>query len=381
VSDPDRDLDYAGTVSGGEGERSEGAGDSSDSSGRSSGRPRSRFRWLRWVATVALLALLIGEGIYLWPRLHESWKALYEIHLGWLAACIAAQLISMSGFSRVQKQLLSAGGVDVPQLKSLSLVYGATAMSVTLPAGQVFATALTYRETRRWGASPIVASWQLAFSGVIAAVGLAVIGVGGTLLAGTTVSPVGLVVSVALLIDFSYAVHYATSHPGTIERMLQAGVRKLNRIRKRPVDNGTERVKEIISQIESVQLRPTDGLALTFWTTVHRIGDVACLGFACLAVGADPTVSGLLLTFALAKAVGTVPLAPGGLVIVDATLFAVLTSAASLTATQSLAAAFVYRGVSFILIAILGWIVFAFRFRTKGARDYGIDVEYQRRMQ
>ena len=368
MSEPERDLDYADNV---------------DDDQRPD-PPRRRPRWvrfLRWTAAVALLALLIGEGIYIWPRLHESWKALYEIHLGWLAACVAAQFISMSGFARLQKQLLSAGGVDVPQRRSLALVYGATAMSVTLPAGQVFATALTYRETRRWGASPIVASWQLAFSGVIAAVGLAVIGVGGTMLAGTKVSPVGLGVSIALLIAVSYAVHYATSHPGTVERMLRGTVRRFNRLRKRPADSGIERVGAIISQIESVQLRPMDGVALTFWTTVHRSGDVACLGFACLAVGADPTVAGLLLTFAVSKAVATIPLAPGGLVIVDTTLFFTLTSAATLTATQSVAAAFVYRGVSFIMIAILGWIVFALRFRTKGANNYGLDVDLPRKMQ
>ncbi|MGW6267044.1 hypothetical protein, partial [Cellulosimicrobium funkei] len=62
----------------------------------------------------------------------------------------------------------------------VAVVYGATAMSVTLPAGQVFSTAFTYRQTRRWGASPVVASWQLVFSGVVSAAGLALIGVLGT---------------------------------------------------------------------------------------------------------------------------------------------------------------------------------------------------------
>ncbi|MCE5288738.1 MAG: YbhN family protein [Nocardiaceae bacterium] len=343
-------------------------------------RSHGRFRWLRWVGGIALLALLTAEGIYLWPRLHESWHALYEIHIGWLAASILAQLISMSGFARVQKQLLSAGGVDVRQAKSLSLVYGATAMSVTLPAGQVFATALTYRETRRWGASPIVASWQLAFSGVIAAVGLAVVGVTGAMLAGTRVSSAGLIISVAILIVISVGVRYAASHPGSLDRLVAGVVKRLNRLRKRPAEEGLDRVQDQISQIESVKMRPQDSFLILLWTTMHRVGDVACLGFACLAIGADPTISGLLLTFAFGKAVGTIPLAPGGLVIVDATLILSLTSTASLTATQSVAAAFVYRGVSFIMIAILGWIVFAFRFRTKGAKSHlGIDVDQQRR--
>ena len=108
-----------------------------DLAGAPAGR-RRRFRWVKWVLGAVILALLVGEGVYLWPRLHESWRTLTEIHWGWLFLCIVLQAMSMSGFGRVQKQLLHAGGVDVSQGKSVSVVYGATAMSLTLPAGQVF---------------------------------------------------------------------------------------------------------------------------------------------------------------------------------------------------------------------------------------------------
>ena len=106
---------------------------------------------------------------------------------------------------------------------------------------------------------------------------------------------------------------------------------------------------------------------------------MACLGFACYAVGADPRLSGLLFAFAAAKAVGSVPLAPGGLVVVDATLIALLTSAASISASQAVAAAFVYRAISFILVAIVGWIVFLVLFRKHQHEDLDYDFELQRR--
>ena len=344
-------------------------------------RRRGRYWWLKWLAGVALLALLVAEGIYLWPRLHDSWRALTEIHWGWLAACVIAQAISLSGYGRVQKQLLHAGGVDVGQPKSVAVVYASTAMAVTLPAGQVFSTAFTYRETRRWGANPVVASWQLAISGVIAGIGLALIGLGGALLVGGSVSPVMLVLSVVGLIALVVAIRYVSAHPSAIEAAARWVLVRVNRMRSKPPSTGMHAVRETLSQLESVQLGKRDGAITAGWSVVHRTADVACLGLACWAIGAEPTLAGVLIAFAAGKAVATIPLAPGGLVFVDATLIATLTTAARISASEAVAAAFVYRGVSFILVAIVGWIVFAFLFRGHQHEDLEFDVELERREQ
>lgn len=343
------------------------------------GSRRGRFRWVKWVLGAALLALLIAEGVYLWPRLHESWRKLTEIHWGWLAASIWLQALSMSGFGRVQKQLLNAGGVAVSQRKSVAVVYGATAMSVTLPAGQVFSTTFTYRQTRRWGASPIVASWQLVFSGVVAAVGLALLGVGGTLLAGGRVGPLKLIFSLAAVVALVWAGNHVSRHPGSLEALLRKLLVLVNRLRKRPSEHGAAKIEDVLGQLESVDLGKRDGVLVALWALVHRFADVACLGAACYAVGADPRIAGLLLAFAVGKAVGSIPFAPGGIVYVDATLIYGLTAAAGLPAAQAVAAAFVYRMVSFILVAIVGWIVFLFLFRTPQADDAEFEKEFEQR--
>ncbi|MGW4771420.1 lysylphosphatidylglycerol synthase transmembrane domain-containing protein [Nocardia sp. NPDC004278] len=340
---------------------------------------RGRFWWVKWVAGMALLALLIGEGYYLWPRLHDSWNKLTEIHWGWVAACIWMAALSMSGFSRVQKQLLHAGGVDVRQHKSVAVVYGATAMSVSLPAGQVFSTAFTYRQTRRWGANPIVASWQLVISGVVATAGLALLGVGGALLVGNQVGPFKLILSVVGVIALVWAGNYLSRNPGALEAVLRRGLALLNRIRKRPADQGMSKIADMLSQLESVDLGKRDGVLVAGWALVHRFADVACLGAACYAVGADPKLAGLLIAFTAGKAVGSIPFAPGGIVYVDATLIYGLTAGAALPITQAVAAAFVYRLVSFILVAIIGWIVFAFLFRTPQADDAELEKEFEQR--
>ncbi|WP_245553458.1 lysylphosphatidylglycerol synthase transmembrane domain-containing protein [Nocardia veterana] len=340
---------------------------------------RRRFRWLKWVLGVALSALLIAEGVYLWPRLHDSWRNLTEIHWGWVVACIWMQALSMSGFGRIQKQLLHAGGVDVSQRASVSVVYGATAMSVTLPAGQVFSTAFTYRQTRRWGASPIVASWQLLMSGVVATAGMLLLGIGGALLVGNRVGPWKVALTLGAVALLVWAGKYVSGNPGALQALIRQAVRLVNRLRRHPPEAGMDRVDEMLRQLESVDLGRRDAGWVAFWAVVHRLGDVACLGAACYAVGADPRWAGLLIAFSVGKAVGTIPFAPGGIVYVDATLIYSLTAAAGLPAAQAVAAAFVYRMVSFILVAIIGWIVFAFRFRSPQVGDAEFEQEFEQR--
>ena len=173
---------------------------------------------MKWLLGVALVVLLTVEGVYLWPSLSDSWRALTEMHWGWFTACIAAQAAALSGFAGVQQRLLHAGGVTVGHFRSASVVYASTAMSVTLPAGPVFSTAFTYKETRRWGATPVVASWQLAVSGVIATATLAAVGVAGALAVGSRVSPVTLVLAVAGVFALFFGLRHVARNPSSMPR-------------------------------------------------------------------------------------------------------------------------------------------------------------------
>ena len=85
-------------------------------------------------------------------------------------AAIVAALLSMDSFAQVQRALLRSAGVKVRQWQSLSLILAANSVSQTMPGGQVLAPAFTYRETRKWGATPVVASWQVVMSGLLAGV-------------------------------------------------------------------------------------------------------------------------------------------------------------------------------------------------------------------
>ncbi|MCS4252817.1 uncharacterized protein (TIRG00374 family) [Rhodococcus erythropolis] len=343
-------------------------------------RARGRYWWLKWVLGIALIALLIAEGAYLWPRLSEAWRVLTEIHWGWVTACVAAQLISLSGYASVQQRLLNAAGVVAGHLKNLSVIYASTAMALTLPAGQVFSTAFTYKQTRKWGATPVVASWQLAMCGVIAAATLALLGATGAAAFGTKVSPVTLTISIVGMAALFLALRYIAQNPGSIERIGHRVLALYNRSRNNPTGRGMHRWSEILKQLDSVELSRTDSVIAFGWSAIHRVADVACLGFACWAVGAEPSFAGLLIAFTAAKAVGSIPLLPGGLGYVDTALITALTIAGA-SGPQAIAAWLVYRLVSFIMVAVAGWIVFLITFRATHHEDLEMDLEFERREQ
>ena len=101
-----------------------------------------------------------------------------------MLAAVVAAMASMHSFAQIQRTLLRSAGVTVKQWRSEAAFYAGNALSTTLPGGPVLSATFIYRQQRLWGASPVVASWQLVMSGVLQVVGLALLGLGGAFLFG-----------------------------------------------------------------------------------------------------------------------------------------------------------------------------------------------------
>ena len=80
--------------------------------------------------------------------------------------------------------------------------------------------------------------------------------------------------------------------------------------------------------------------------------------------GRQPSLAGLTVAYAAARAVGTIPLMPGGLLVVEAVLVPGLVSS-GMTLASAISAMLIYRLISWIFIAAIGWVVFFFMFRTE----------------
>ncbi|GAC50473.1 lysylphosphatidylglycerol synthase transmembrane domain-containing protein [Gordonia aichiensis] len=339
---------------------------------------RSRFWWVRWLLLVIVVIILAVEIVLIWPKLEEAAHRIGDLDWVWLVACVVAALLSMDSFAQVQRALLRSAGVRVSEWKSLSVVLAANSVSQTLPGGQVLAPAFTYRETRKWGATPVVASWQVVMSGLLAGIGLAVLGFGGALLAGAKTSPFSVFFSAAGFIAVAVVLQYLASHPESLRSTGERVLGWINQVRSKPSDHGMTRLIETLEQLRAVQLTRRDTSVAFGWSLFNWVADVACLMFACWAVGAHPSISGLMVAYAAGKAVGTaIPLLPGGIGVVDAVLVPALTSA-GMPAADALTAVLVYRIVSYILIAAIGWIVIFFLFKSRIRPDDSIGAEIDR---
>jgi uncharacterized membrane protein YbhN (UPF0104 family) len=329
---------------------------------------RGKFWWLRWAVLGVALIVLAVEATLVWDQLAKAWMSLLSANLWWVLAAIVAAMASMHSFAQIQRTLLRSAGVTVHQWRSEAAFYAGNALSTTLPGGPVLSATFVYRQQRLWGASPVVASWQLVMSGALQVVGLALLGLGGAFLLGAKNNPFSLLFTLGGFIALLLLAQAVASRPELIDGI---GVRVLgwvNSVRGKPADTGLHRWRETLTQLESVSLSRRALSEAFSWSLFNWVADVACLAFAAYAAGGHPSLAGLTVAYAAARAMGAIPLMPGGLLVVEAILVPGLVSS-GMTLPNAISAMLIYRLVSWIFISAIGWLVFFVMFRTEGALD------------
>lgn len=323
---------------------------------------RKRLKWVRRGVLVLIATILAFEAVYFWPTVSKSLRELRHIQWEWVLACVVAVWFSFDSYAQVTRVLLKSAGVKVKQMQVLGLQFASNAVSQSLPGGQVLAPTLVYRRTRMWGASRVIAAWQIVMSGLLMSAGLAVLGLVGGLLAGAKTSPYSVVFSVALLVVFIVLIQYVASHPDGLYVVGARLIRWVNDLRNKPEDFGLDRWKEILDQLQAVKLSRRYGVEAFGWSLFNWTADVACLAFACYAVGDAPGLAALAGAYAASKVVNTISPIPGGLGLVEAALVPALVIA-GMPASQALTATILYRLISYVLVVVIGWIVFFVSYR------------------
>jgi putative heme transporter len=335
---------------------------------------RGKYWWLRWVIIAIAIIVLAIEFALVRDQLAKAWKSLYSANWVWVLAAALAAMASMHSFAQIQRTLLRSAGVHVRQWRSETAFYAGNALSTTLPGGPVLSATFIYRQQRMWGASPVVASWQLVMSGVLQVIGLALLGLGGAFMLGASKNPLSLIFSLGGFVALILLAQAVATRPELIEGIGARVLTWVNSVRGKPADSGLTKLREILAQLESVQLgRRALGVAFN-WSLFNWIADVACLLFACYATGGHPSIAGVTVAYAAARAVGSIPLMPGGLLVVEAVLVPGLVSS-GMSLAPAISAMLIYRLISWILISAIGWVVFFFMFRT----ETDIDPDSNRR--
>ncbi len=331
---------------------------------------RGKYWWLRWVLIAVAIVVLAVEFALVRDELAKAWKSLYSANWLWVLGSVVAAMASIHSFAQIQRTLLRSAGVYVRQWRSEAAFYAGNALSTTMPGGPVLSATFIYRQQRMWGASPVVASWQLVMSGVLQVIGLALLGLGGAFMLGASKNPLSLIFSIGGFVALVLLAQAVATRPELIDGI---GVRVLswfNSLRGKPADSALAKWRVTLTQLESVQLGRRDlGVAFS-WSLFNWIADVACLLFACYATGGHPSIAGVTVAYAAARAVGSIPLMPGGLLVVEAVLVPGLVSS-GMSLAPAISAMLIYRLVSWIFISAIGWVVFFFMFRTEKDIDPG----------
>ncbi|BBY63687.1 lysylphosphatidylglycerol synthase transmembrane domain-containing protein [Mycolicibacterium helvum] len=329
---------------------------------------RGKYWWVRWAVLGVAVIVLAVEATLVWDQLAKAWKSLITANAWWVLAAIAAAMLSMHSFAQIQRTLLRSAGVIVHQWRSEAAFYAGNALSTTMPGGPVLSATFVYRQQRLWGASPVVASWQLVMSGALQVVGLALLGLGGAFLLGAKNNPFSLLFTLGGFIALLLLAQAVASRPELIDGIGVKVLGWVNSVRGKPADTGLHKWRETLAQLESVSLgRRTLGVAFS-WSFFNWVCDVACLAFAAYAAGGKPSLAGLTVAYAAARAVGSIPLMPGGLLVVEAVLVPGLVSS-GMALPAAISAMLIYRLVSWIFISAIGWVVFFVMFRTEAPLD------------
>lgn len=319
----------------------------------------------RWLSSFVVLIIVVVVLFVLYhqtPFLKEAFAAIRTANYWWVAACTAASFASMLSFAAVQWTLLRAAGVRSPFWKNTAIVFASNALSGSIPGGPVLGTALTFRETRKLGASTIVATWQLVVAGVLATAGLTILGLGGVVFVGTTSNPYLLTAALIALVAVLFVLQWAMRNPQHIEGRLRPIVQWVQQKRRKDPEPALDKLHSTIEQMKAVELSHLELLKAFGWSLFNWVADVACMGCAAYAVGARPSVGGMAIAYVSGKIIGTAPVTPGGFGTVDGTLIWALTLG-GLTAANSLATVLVYRLISFALMVLIGWLLVLVLFR------------------
>jgi putative heme transporter len=287
-----------------------------------------------------------------WPALASALSQLRAPQPGWLVAALIAELAAMSVYARMQRRLLCSAGVRVTRRRLMALTFAAHSLNETLPGGPAFSTQLNYQQMRRYGATPAVAAWCIVLSGILSTAALAVITAAGAIAGHGTPPWLSLLGLMAVSLVVTAGIRRVSRRPEALLPLLDV----LNRLRRRPADEGLEKTRALLGQLHAARLTPVNAVAAAVYALLNWLLDAGCL-WLCLDAVTDRAISPsrLLLAFCAGMAAGTVTIVPGGLGVIDNAVILGLIGS-GVDSPAAIAAVVLYRLITLGFVIGAGWI-------------------------
>lgn len=316
---------------------------------RMTGRLLARWAGGLVVGAVVLVVLFAHRGDFAGAS-----HRLAHLRAGDALAALVCEALSLACYAALQRVVLASGGARLGfgELYAITLANDAIALSV--PGEPAVSSLYRYRQYRRRGASAAASAWAIITVIVAQAIGLSLVLVAAILVAlvgGSSHVGPG-VTGVALVVVVGAGVVLARRD--LVVGLLEGALRAARRLTGRPRGALGERLDATLASMRALTLgrRATAAsiaLAIGLW-----LADAMCLLAALGAVGARVPWAGLLLAYGVSQVVAALPIAPGGLGLVEGSLTVVLVAYGA-ARVPALAAVLVYRLANYWLAIALGW--------------------------
>ena len=327
------------------------------------GRPGWSRALIPAAVTIGAVGLLMAAAAAENSDIAGSLKVLAHLRWTWIGVGIPLEVISVAAFAAMFREFLKAGRVRPRWSETLATVYAANAMSVSVPlAGPSLAAAYLFRRFARLGAGAVAAGWTLLAGGVISTTAWGVVLAAGGLASGSTLALAITVPALALAVAVAATVAAAARYPRVrqvLENFLIQGITLGARLLRWPATDPKLALRAWARRFGTLRL-PTSNWALALGESLlNWFADAAVLTVAIVAVGARVPWHDLLLVYAAGIGAQGLSLTPGGLAITEGAISLALVASGT-HVRQAVAAAVLYRLISFWFNAGVGWLTLLF---------------------
>lgn len=308
---------------------------------------------------VLAIALLLGAGYAGWTHRHEIGQGFARLdhpNWEWLIAACAVQAASMVIFARLQRWLLRCGGVRVRLRDMVEITLAGNALSTSLPGGAAWAAGWVWGQLRRRNVDRVLAGWVVLVAGALASFALFLLVALGAEIAGGEgpVASLRWVTRSLLLLAVLLAVAVvALARSEALQRRWASRV-AASRTRSGLVARAFRGVDHLGHEVRIVTPTPRAWAEALLLALANWGADLATLVFCIWTVHASVPWRGIVVAYALTQISASIPITPGGLAVVEASL-ATLLVAYGMNSTTAVTVVVLYRLISFWVLVPIGW--------------------------
>jgi putative heme transporter len=318
---------------------------------------KGKWAWVRRTVLVVLFGLAAWFLAKRSNELSQAVDLLKRVDWRLIGMAVLFEAASMVVFARMQRWLLRAGGVNLPLRTMVEITVAGNAIAATLPGGVAWAAAWAFGQLRRRGVGRFLRVWVFLVAGAFSSFALFLVVALGIEVAGNR-GPVANLRWAALGLAAIPVVGLAA---GLMRRWrpVQVTETRIATLVDRKLPGGhwvLKWVRSLFRNLDAVHLSPLRwaevlGLAILNW-----LYDCAVLVCALLALHIQVPWRGIFVIYGITQIAATLPITPGGLVVVEGSLAGLLT-AYGVDPQAALATVILYRIVSFWGLVPVGWAV------------------------